>query len=116
MSYYADSLVGATYTSYLLSRVYGTITPPASVFDQFAPETVQLSMALAETYSPTQQGVTVNTGTGANVVVTDFFVFCSQTCRQNGTQTVTATQTIYANNFSVATKNVTWTCTGATAQ
>ena len=82
--------------------------------DQFPPETIQLQMALAETYSPTELGV--NTGSGVGVVVTDYFCHCSQTCRQNGAETLTAAQTIYANNLIIATKNVTWTCTGVTAQ
>jgi hypothetical protein len=48
--------------------------------------------------------------------VTDFFAHCSQVCRQGGSESVIATQTIYANNFPIATKAVMWTCAGVTIQ
>jgi hypothetical protein len=48
--------------------------------------------------------------------VTDCFYFCSETCRTGGSCNVSATQTIKVNGFTVATKSVTWTCTGVTIQ
>jgi hypothetical protein len=102
-SYYNDSLLGATYQSYVRDRDY-------HVQDQLS-NTVSYSMNVFESYTPARQ---VSTGIGAGVNVTDFFAYCSQTCRQGGTDSVNANQSIYANNYLIGTKAVTWTCTSAT--
>jgi len=44
---------------------------------------------------------------------TDCFYFCSETCRTGGSCNVSATETIKSNGFVVATKGITWTCSGA---
>jgi hypothetical protein len=101
-SYYTDTLSGARYTSYVRTRNY-------SLQDQFG-STIALSMVLNESYSPPV--VTIGSGVGSQAP--DFFVYCSQTCRQGGSDSVSATQTIYANNVALATKAVNWTCSGVT--
>jgi hypothetical protein len=101
-SYYEDSLTGARYPSYVRSRTY-------SVQDQFT-ASIPFNMSLVESYSPVEANVKTGAGTGATVP--DYFAYCSQTCRQKGSESVAATQTITANDFTIATKGVTWTCTG----
>ena len=105
-SYYVDSQIGARYTSYVRYRTY-------SVQDQFA-NTIPWNMSLNESYIPI--GSNVKTGSGPGATAPDYFFYCSQTCRQGGSDSVAATQTITANNFTIATKAVTWTCAGVTIQ
>jgi hypothetical protein len=100
---YADNGVppGSQYTSYLLTRQY-------YINDQYGNK-ITLNMGLNESYS-----IGVNTGSGTGATVSDCFSHCSQACRQGGTDTPSATQTIYANGFAIATESVSWSCTGAT--
>jgi hypothetical protein len=101
-SYYSDTLSGARYTSYVRTRNY-------SIQDQFG-GTIGLSMVLNESYLP----AIVSIGAGVGSQAPDFFVYCSQTCRLTGNDSLSATQTIYANNVPLANKAVTWTCSGVT--
>jgi hypothetical protein len=103
-SYYADTLAGATYLSYLRNRTY-------QFQDQFQ-NPITLFMSLNESYPPGTANV--NTGSGVGAVATDFLTRCSQTCRQGGSETASSTQTIYANNVPLPTKQVTWTCSAVT--
>jgi len=104
-SYYSDTLAGASYMSYLRNRTY-------QFQDQFSNPITALSMSLNESYPPGTSNV--NTGSGVGAVATDFFVYCSQTCRQGGSATASSTQTIYANNVALPPKAVTWTCSAVT--
>jgi hypothetical protein len=103
-SYYIDTLAGATYTSYLRVRTY-------QIQDQFQNQ-IMLNMSINESYNPSA-GITI--GSGEGYLVTDDFYYCSQTCRQGGSETVNSTQTISLNNVNLPNnKAVTWTCSGAT--
>ena len=103
-SYYTDTLIGAHYTSYVRNRLYS--------IQDYLGNTVSLSMNLFESYSPLENQISVGTGVGATA--TDYFAHCSQTCRTGGTETLTSNQSIYANNFPIAYKAVSWTCTAVT--
>lgn len=105
-----------TYSSQVRSRTY-------HVMDQFNPPRwiAGYALDLQESYTvPTGQcaGDSVATGlpgqTGDTVV--DCFYFCSATCKSGGSCSVSATQTISANGFTVGTFSVTWTCSGVTIQ
>jgi hypothetical protein len=74
------------------------------------------SLTLEESYS-TPTGCTqgsINTGGGNGDTITDCFYFCAEPCRTQGSCQVSATQTIKANGYVVATKSVTWSCGGVT--
>ena len=92
--------------SYLRNRTY-------RFQDQFN-NPITLSMSLNESYPPGASNVNIGSGVGA--VATDFFAYCSQTCRQGGSATVSSTQTIYANNVALPPKAVTWTCSAVTIE
>lgn len=100
-----------SYTSYVHNRLY-------KVMDQFTNWISGYAMTLQESYStPTgtcsgDSGVILGNGTGDEI--TDCWYFCSQTCKNGGTCGVSASQTVTVNGFTVATKSVNWTCTGAT--
>jgi hypothetical protein len=104
---------GGIYTSYLRELRY-------DVMDQFSPaEAIKgVTMFFQESFT-TPTGPCAGppiTGTGMGDTITDCFYFCSETCRTGGSCNVSATQTIKVNGFTVATKMVTWTCTGVTVQ
>lgn len=108
-SYFSGS---GTYTSYVHNRQY-------HVMDQLSPSRwiAGYLMQIQESYSaPTGQcsGDSVATGGGSGDTVTDCFYFCGATCQSAGSCSVSATQTITVNGFTVATESVTWTCSGAT--
>jgi hypothetical protein len=105
-SYCSGDPDGTTYTSYLRHREY-------PVQDQLQ-QTIPFNMALNESYTPSPANAIIGSGFG-NQAKDDFY-YCSPACRQGGGDSVTAAQTIYANNFAISTKSVTWTCTGVTVQ
>ncbi len=101
-----------TYTSCLRNRTY-------HIMDQFSsPRWIAgYSMTIQESYTtPTGQCSSdeVATGRGSGDTVTHCFYFCSATCQAHGSCSVSATQTITANGFTVATNSVKWTCSGVT--
>ena len=101
-----------SYQSYVRNRVY-------NIMDQFnPPRQIQgYNLDNQESYStPSGQcaGTAPNTGAGLGAQISDCFYFCSATCQSGGSCSVSATQTITSNGFTVATKSVTWTCSGVT--
>ncbi|MCE5308561.1 MAG: hypothetical protein LLG20_13060 [Acidobacteriales bacterium] len=103
-SYYEDTPIGRTYSSYLLTVRYRTNSNIAGM-------TIPYNMHFEESYVNAPAGTI--TGTAVTAELRDDFYYCSQVCRQGGSEQVTGTQTINANGFPVATKNIIWTCTGA---
>jgi hypothetical protein len=101
-SYYSD-VSGASYTSYLRTRIY-------KVSDNLG-SPIGLNMDIQESYSP---AANVSTGSGIGATVTDCFYMCSQACRLGGSASLSSTQTIVLNGQQVATKSVNWTCSGVT--
>ena len=102
------------YTSYLRNRAY-------HIMDQFSPpQWIQgYALDIQESYTaPTGQcaGDSVVTSSGAGDTATDCFYFCSATCQSGGSCSVSATQTVTINGFSIGTESVTWTCSGVTIQ
>jgi hypothetical protein len=103
------------YSSYLTTITY-------DVMDQFTPAQVitGFTLFISESYTPLQgsctSGTSTFTGTGVGQSITDCFFFCAEPCRIGGSCSVTSTQTIQVNGFSVATKSVNWTCSGVTVQ
>ncbi len=98
-----------SYTSYLRNRTY-------HVMDQFGTWIAGYNLDLEESYTtPTGQCASdaVVTGGGSGDTIPDCFYFCSSTCQSQGSCNVSATQTITANGFTVATESVNWTCSGA---
>jgi hypothetical protein len=101
-----------TYTSYLRNITY-------DIMDQFSPPRAIKGFALENSESYTQPsgpcaGGPIITGPASfGDTLTDCFYFCSETCRTGGSCNVSATQTIKSNGFTVATKNINWTCSGA---
>ena len=95
-----------SYTSYRKDRTY-------RILDQFGIWMQAWGLEIVELFSPSVVPVTV---APPGDTIPDCFYFCSETCRTGGSESLSATQTIKANGFVVATKSVTWTCTGATVQ
>jgi hypothetical protein len=109
-SYFSGS---GSYTSYVRNRTY-------HVMDQFTPSRwIQgYNLDLQESYTsptgPCSSTSTIVTGSGTGDTVTDCFWICNWTCQSGGSCSVSSTQTIKANGYTVATESVTWSCTGAT--
>jgi len=105
---------GGVYSSYRRDRTY-------HVMDHLNPAQwiAGFPLVLEESFSaPSGQcaGDAVATGGGIGDTVIDCFYFCSEACRTGGSCSPSATQTIKANGFVVATKNVNWTCSGVAVQ
>jgi hypothetical protein len=100
-SYYSDS-PNVSYASYVKTREYSVNSNLGS--------TISLNMNLSESYTGAPN---VTTGAGIGSTVTDCFYYCAQACRLGKTSSISGTQTITANGFTVATKSVTWACGGA---
>jgi YD repeat-containing protein len=101
-----------TYTSYVHSRSY-------YIMDQFNQWISGYALDIQEAFSsPSGQCASdrVATGGGSGDTIQDCFYFCSATCQSGGSCSVSSTQTATVNGFTVATKNITWTCSSATAQ
>ncbi len=101
-----------SYTSYVYTRTY-------HIMDQFNPPNwIQgYALQIQESYTaPTGQctGPPVSTGGGSGDTIIDCFYYCSATCKSGGSCTESSTQTATVNGFTVATKSVSWTCTGVT--
>ncbi len=101
-----------SYTSYVRNRSY-------KILDQLNQWISGYALEIQESYTPPSgqcAGDSVVTSAGFGDTVTDCFYFCSATCQSGGSCSVSATQTVTVNGFSVATKSVTWTCSSATVQ
>ena len=100
-----------SYTSYVRNRTY-------HIMDQFNDWISGYPMQIRESYStPTgqcSQNATPVTGSGTGDTIPDCFYFCSATCQSGGSCGVSSTQTAVVNGYTVATKSVTWTCSGVT--
>lgn len=106
---------GGVYNSYrrdLRYRVMDHLSPPEWISG--------FPLALQESFSaPTGQCASDAVAIGmpaSGDTVTDCFFFCSEACRLGGSCSVSATQTIKANGFDVASKNVNWQCSGVSIQ
>ncbi|MCI0623357.1 MAG: hypothetical protein L0387_17145 [Acidobacteria bacterium] len=102
-----------TYTTYNRHITY-------AIRDQFTNTISGFGMGLEESYNtPSGQcssGVHVTTGFGEGDTILDDLWICHQSCTTGGSCSVSATQTIKVNGFTVATKSVTWTCSDVTVQ
>jgi len=103
---------GGSYASYVGNITY-------DIMDQFSPPRPIKGFALQNSESYTQPSgpcagdpIIVGQPSSGDTLI-DCFYFCSETCRTGGSCNVSATQTIKSNGFVVATKGITWTCSGA---
>jgi hypothetical protein len=101
------------YTSYCRVRMYNAM-------DQLSPSQAITGYALdwEESYSPRtgacSQNFTLSTSGANTAQFTDTWFFCTTTCQAGGTCSVSSTQTITVNGFTMPTESVNWTCSGVT--
>jgi hypothetical protein len=100
-----------SYSSYLRNRAY-------LIQDQFSNWMSGWNMTLNESYTtPTgacASTATLQTGSGSGDTVTDCFYFCNSTCQSGGSCSVSSTQTVTVNGYSVAANSMNFTCSGVT--
>ncbi len=100
-----------TYASYLRNRTY-------HIMDLFnPPRWIQgIGLEIKESYTAPTGACS---GPGVPIpplaygdTIPDCFYFCAATCQAAGSCSVSATQTLTVNGFTVATESVNWTCSG----